>query len=153
MIMQCIDNEVKSTEVTQNSAEDEFNNSERPRRLDTGVTGVKRAEKVENCDEVNCQSKYRNDTDYGTVNDAFEYADMKETDFVEVWKEKNPEIVSTDSSISAFKVTSFAKCVKSFFYPFGMEILQIAFVICRFKIICCLYVMMTSLRCKNDIIP
>ena len=112
MIMQCIDNEVKSNEVTKNSAEDEFNNSERPRRLDTGVTGVKRAEKVENCDEINIQSKNRNDTDYGTVNNTFEYADMKETDFGQVWKEKNPEIVSTDSSISAFKVTSFAKCVK-----------------------------------------
>ena len=84
MIMQCIDNEVKSTEVTQNSAEDEFN----------------------------IQSKNRNDTDYGSVNNAFGYADMKETDFGEIWKEKNPEIVSTDFSISAFKVTSFTKCVK-----------------------------------------
>ena len=107
--MQCIDNEVKSTEVTQNSAEDEFNNSERPTRV---VSNNKNGDKVENCDEINIQSKYRNDTDYGTVNNTFEYADMKETDFGEVWKEKNPEIVSTDSSISAFKVTSFAKCVK-----------------------------------------
>ena len=117
--MQCIDNEVKSTEVTQNSAEDEFNNSERPRRLDTGVTGVKRAEKVENCDEINIQSKNRNDTDYGTVNNAFEYADMKETDFVEVWKEKTQEIVTTDFSISAFKVTSFTKCVKHIYKTQG----------------------------------
>ena len=108
--MQCIDNEVKSTEVTQNSAEDEFNNSERTN---------KNADKVENRNENNIQSKYRNDTDYGTVNNTFEYADMKETDFVEVWKEKTQEIVTTDFSISAFKVTSFTKCVKHIYKTQG----------------------------------
>ena len=37
MIMQCIDNEVKSTEVAKNSSEDEFNDSERPSRVVTRV--------------------------------------------------------------------------------------------------------------------
>ena len=44
---------------------------------------------------------------------------MEETDFGEVWKEKNPEIVTTDFSISAFKVTSFTKCVKHIYKTQG----------------------------------
>ena len=93
--------------------------SKRSHRKESQKRTNKKADKVENCDEVNSQSKYQNDTDYGTVNNAFEYGDMEETDFGEIWKEKNPEIASTKSTNSAFEVTSFTKCVKHIYKTQG----------------------------------
>lgn len=116
--------------------------SKRSHKKESQKRANRNVDKVENCNEV--QSKYRNDTtssvqtcqttdsappDYGTaigtVNNAFEYEDIEETDFDEIWKEKNPETASnkssnsSDSSNSAFEVTSFTKCVKHIYKTQG----------------------------------
>lgn len=59
-------------------------------------------------------------TAFGTVNKAFEYEDIEETDFDDIWKEKDPETSSNDSSNSAFEVTSFTKCVKHIYKTQGL---------------------------------